>query len=213
LFASLEGDKGVTFMKKRLFALLLTAFIATGSAFAINWKSYPTPLAKNAMILSPMLDLGYTAWASGMDSNHFMLGGTVAFDYCLPINFPLSVGLQVGFEGVMGQTLKGSAYIPVLARVAWHPNWGVKGLDTYVMVKVGFSHALNYGDMKDYAGSDMGNGAAFGVDAGVRYFFTKMIGVFGEVGYTDYLITKNGFAAYGNQFFSVGASFKFGGKK
>jgi hypothetical protein len=102
-----------------------------------------------------------------------------------------------------------------LARVAWHPNWEVKGLDTYILFKLGVG--LGFWGGKDKPdGITNPAGLSFSADLGCRYFFTDAIGAFLEFGYEYYFLSyeyKVGnysykWSAFADKFITLGVTFK-----
>jgi hypothetical protein len=117
------------------------------------------------------------------------MGGNIYIDYLLPISIPLSLGFEFGADTssltVNGGTDKVLA-IPLLLRAAYHFDLFPK-LDLYVVGKAGYALGfITSGPSKDYV--DSSGGFAFGIDAGVAYYFTSLIGVFAEAGFDDYMI-------------------------
>jgi hypothetical protein len=116
------------------------------------------------------------------------IGGNIYLDYLLPINIPLSLGVEVGadsasltFQGEEDKVLA----IPLLVRAAYHFDFFPK-LDFYLVGKLGYTFGfLTSGPDKD--GFDRAGGVAFGVDAGAAYYFTSVLGVFAEVGFDGYM--------------------------
>jgi hypothetical protein len=202
---------------RKIAAVIILAALVAGSASALDFTTFPSPIEKGCLLISPNIGLGsfYSGWAS-----ETLFGGDVAVDYALPINFALTVGGELGFYG---SKLGGFAgydatvgLIPILGRVAWHPNWEVKGLDTYVMFKLGIG-------MGFWGGSDKPDGItnpfgfSYSFNIGGRYFFTDMIGAFLEVGYEYYFLDyeydlgKLGTYtahAFGDKFLTLGATFR-----
>jgi hypothetical protein len=192
-----------------ILALALVLGVTVGG-FSFDVHSFPDPIGKGDFLISGGFGLGKlypNYWHSSA-----LLGGSLAVEYALPINFALTVGGELGFSG---SNLKGySGYdsdislleIPVIARVAWHPNWEVKNLDTYVLAKIGYGFGVWAGDDN----WDNPNGFIFGTNIGVRYFFTQALGVFAEGGYEYHHLDSDGFApsAFGVKFITLGLTLK-----
>jgi hypothetical protein len=155
--------------------------------------------------------------------NYFLFGGHLAMDYVLPTNFPLTIGLEAGFSGAKisapsVNTFSGSLRaIPILARVAWHPNFGIKNLDTYALLKLGYTIGFFGGEITDKLTiNKQPSGFTIGFKIGARYFFTEHLGIFGEFGYeralASYDFTAPGFYAYGGapiqRFSTIGITYK-----
>jgi len=90
------------------------------------------------------------------------------------------------------------------ARASWHINFGAKNLDTYVTLGLGWLiWTLEY-DWKKGKQSDMYLPSLWGdtdysqffydVRVGLRYFFSKNIGIYAEVGYNVISIVGVGLA-------------------
>jgi hypothetical protein len=78
-------------------------------------------------------------------------------------------------------------------RFGYHFNWGVEKLDTYAVTTTGWIfHAGDYYTYFNRYGSFL-----FGINIGVRYFFTDWFGLWAEAGYTSFSL------------FDIGVSFKF----
>ncbi|MDR2193587.1 MAG: outer membrane beta-barrel protein [Treponema sp.] len=166
---------------------------------------------------------------SGSDLDYFGgglgYGGNIYADYILPINIPLSLGVEAG-----GDTAKlDAAYndtilaVPVLARVAYHFDIMPK-LDLYVVGKIGICFVLWQGEQLDWLKDTQGYtvktppGLGFGFDVGVAYYFTSTLGAFAEAGFDRYnfstTISGNGEPARKlkspfNRFLTVGISVRF----
>jgi hypothetical protein len=83
--------------------------------------------------------------------------------------------------------------LPLLLRVGYHPDIGVKNLNLYLLGKAGYT-LFGY------------SGFAFGFDLGVRYFFMPAFAVFAELGYerlspVNFRIFTIGFTMDGFSFF------------
>ena len=71
------------------------------------------------------------------------------------------------------------------ARGAYHYGWGVKGLDTYAGVPIGFGFSIHQNKDNDHNTSSVDFFPNAGFFAGAAYYFTDRFGVFGEVGYNS----------------------------
>ena len=175
-------------LMKKIFMILLVLAVVGGTAFAFDVKSHPAPIGKGSFMISPTFGIG-TYYYSGA-----VISFMAQFDYALPINFGLTIGGEVGFAMTTysgwgyGYTYKPFA-IPILARVFWHPNFEVKGLDPYVGLKMGLAIGILGGTKKygDYEAKGR-SGFAMGFNVGCRYLFNNSIGVFGELGYDQYWV-------------------------
>ena len=194
-------------MKKIVLVLLILSVVG-GSAFAFDINSFPDPIEENQILISPTFHLG-SFFGYGVT-----LGITAAGDYALPIPVALMVGAEVGVAFVAASYTP--ILIPILARVSWHPNFEVENLDVYVRTKLGYS--IGFGSSSYSTG--WGGGFSWGVSSGVRYFFTEMIGIFGELGWDSYGVSysSNYYYSYRYRYnywvytyFHTGVTFKVGG--
>lgn len=168
---------------KKLVLILLVLVVVGGSAFAFDIHSFPAPIEKGNLMITPMVGIGRYWWGG------FALAIPVAIEYALPINFALSVGGETGvaFGFTGGDSFYGTAIlVPIMAKVAWHPNFEVNKLDTYIALKMGVAISFLAGASEVVKG---GVGFAWGFDLGVRYFFTPKFSISGELGYDYYMIT------------------------
>lgn len=208
---------------KRVRGILVLALVFGAAAFGFSFdvRSFPSPIRKGSVLISGGFGIG--AFTSGISYTDYsaLMGGTVAVDYALPINFALTVGGETGYYGSRLKTVTdydpdvSVGEIPIIARVAWHPNWEVRNLDTYVLLKIGYGIGFWFGDDVGDAIKNF-HGLIFGSNIGVRYFFTPIIGVFAEGGYEfqylTYKVEAGGFSekwrAAGVKFLTLGVSFK-----
>jgi len=204
---------------KKFVLVLLILMAVVGSVYARPDLSifpiFPSPIQRGNVLLSPVIGLGVGV---GWGFVGFGMSVTVAADYALPI--PLMVGLETGAVFIFSSGAP--VGIPIMARVSWHPNWGVKNLDTFVRFKIGY----NIGVGGEVFGGKYIGGLALGFSIGARYFFSDLIGVFGELGWNGYWFGyKWDSTHFGTRytaswpmgtFFSTGVTFKlkgFGGGK
>jgi hypothetical protein len=214
--------------KSKMLRGILVLALVFGTAvagFSFDGKTFPDPIQKGSILISPGFGLG-TFWPGiAGSSNSTLVSGTVAVDYALPINFPLTVGGEICFSG--SRVKSWGAYdpdssflgIPLIARAAWHPNWEVKNLDTYLLVKLGYDIGFWGGDYGDIAENP--HGVVFGTNIGIRYFFTSSIGAFVELGYEYHFLRweyenhsawgRGIWPAFGTKFLTLGVTFKAGG--
>jgi len=206
-------------MKKIVLVLLILVVIG-GTAFSFDIHSFPDPIQKNSILLSPTFHFGFSGvagWSSY--SSLFSFGLTVAADYALPIPVALAVGLEFGFASNF-EDFSDGVTLPILVRVSWHPNFEVRGLDPYVTMKLGYSIGVgNWGYESKYWSS---GGFSYGFNVGCRYFFNDIIGIFGELGYDRYAVgsydfdygfwgSRDYYTYYYYAFFHFGVTFRLGG--
>jgi hypothetical protein len=184
---------------KKIFLVLLAAAGFLHSLAAMEWTSFPGPVQKGGFLLSSSFGFGtYISGSSKHHENSPAFTGIISVDYALPVNFPLTLGFETGYlwsnptiDLLPGMTLQFTDvyphYVPFTARLAWHPNWRIKKLDTYIVGKAGFGLLLWTGNTSiegnrwfDY---ENGYGHILGIDIGCRYFITDRIGLYVEGGY------------------------------
>ncbi|MDR2493959.1 MAG: hypothetical protein LBD24_01930 [Spirochaetaceae bacterium] len=161
---------------------------------------YPEPISAGNWLLD--IGVGF-----GLGSNHSIIIPPLlfTFEYALPIGgLPFSLGGLVGFAwshwegkswyptyGYNTTYIQDWFHIPVGFRIAYHFNWGVKNLDTYVTTTLGVDIMIYDGYYKKSDGSKGDsydnnvsgfNWFMFGTHIGARYYFTPVIGAFLELG-------------------------------
>jgi hypothetical protein len=179
-------------MKKlRLLALSLVLIAGTAvSAFAIDFTAYPDSFKQGNLAINAGVGLG-----SALYGNTVIPPLSATVDYALPIaKLPFSVGGLVGFTSSeykydyasWGSYKYNYSIIALGARLGYHFNLDVKNLDTYVGTMLGYYIvSASYSGTGIYSSSGGSAGAstfAWGGYAGARYFFTKNIGAFAELG-------------------------------
>ncbi|MDR2519423.1 MAG: hypothetical protein LBD13_08455 [Spirochaetaceae bacterium] len=178
-----------------IFCLANTPASAWDASYLLQ---YPEPIQAGNWLL----DVGVGFGLGG--ANTLIPPILFTFEYALPLGgLPFSLGGLVGFawshyEGNSwyyspSQTkyIQDWFHIPVGFRIAYHFNWGVKNLDTYVTTTLGADIMIYDGYHKKPDGS---KGASYdntatafdwlmiGTHIGARYYFTPMIGAFLELG-------------------------------
>ncbi len=181
-------------MLKRTVLVLAVLFFTTASMlFAQDWKNY-----------SPAYKEGDIAIQAGVSL--IPLGGffgtttipplSISADYAVRIaELPLSFGGFVGYSAskyeYYSYATLSYTYLLMGARAAYHVDLGVKNLDSYAGVMLGYNIVTAKWD--DNAWSDYYNAGSsyvvYGAYVGARYFFTKNLAAFGEAGYGMGLIT------------------------
>ncbi|MDR0302327.1 MAG: porin family protein [Treponema sp.] len=195
---------------KRTACVLACGLLLSVSAFSDDLKG------------SFILGAGFTAGQlkpnlSGIE-NTLLMGGRLHADYAV-LQW-LSIGIESGFSGApIGDTDFSAGVVPVLARVAWHP-FALQNLDPYLVGKAGYGVGFWTKEGTDYNWTDPYGAFVWGVDVGVRYFFTKVIGAFIEAGYEcqhidwehpGMEVPKWEGAANGRTYATLGLTVKFGG--
>jgi hypothetical protein len=159
------------------------------------------------------------------------LGGNVYLDYFLPIDIPLSLGIETGVD-ISGISIRLDTtfsetimVIPILIRAAYHFDLFSK-LDLYLLGKIGYVFGEWKGGFKDYLEKQekitfgaVPSGMAFAFDLGAAYYFTSVFGIFVEGGFDHYGLTIKGkkegssdvleFETQLKRFLTAGLSIKF----
>jgi hypothetical protein len=182
---------------KKIFLVLVALLVMGVAVSAFDLWSFPSPISAGNILVSPTFNYGrYYTWSSA-------LGVSVSVDYALGF-FPLTVGGEGGITFLTGSGWTGSSFmtVPIFGRVAWHPNWEIPNLDTYIMLKLGFALVLDDG---------ASGGFASGGSVGGRYFFSKSMGAFAEFGYDNIPVHTDWYswAAYIRTFVHAGVTFRF----
>ncbi|GHU48093.1 hypothetical protein FACS1894200_04530 [Spirochaetia bacterium] len=147
------------------------------------------------------------------------IGGNISFDYRLPSSPSLSLGGEIGIHDspLFSATVNGNRSsdvsvlaIPMLFRAAYHFDLPIPQLDFYLVGKIGW--AFGFVSYTSYTSSDISiddpDGFAFGIDVGAAYYFTPSLGVFGELGFDDYMLSADVGDAPFYHFLTLGLSLK-----
>jgi len=208
---------------KKFFVLVLFAVLVCGGLFGFDAMSFPDAVPQGSILINGSFDLGTSkVTVLGTSKSPVMIGGTFSLDYALPTSFPLTLGAEIGVESASEDISYGRSSvtinlltIPIMARIGWHPNFEVENLDVYLMAKIGGAFGVVSSDpsgIKDYV--DNPGGFAIGFDIGCRYFFTPAFGLYGEFGWTGYLMhgdikdSNSSYDATGNKILSLGITVK-----
>jgi hypothetical protein len=193
-------------MKKGVLILVL-AVIAAEGAFAQTWyDSYAPGIDESKVFINAGIGYGFSSYLLGIPPI------SVSADFKLPVKAPITVGGTAALSTWRYSTSAGvpDSNVDVTwmnigfgARGAYHFNFA-KNLDTYAGLTLGYviqTADVKYGSAYDsmpkpttYTGVPF---FLFGANVGARYFFTKNIGAYLELGYS------------GLQVVSVGLSVKF----
>ncbi|MDR2069988.1 MAG: hypothetical protein LBP81_01020 [Treponema sp.] len=179
----------------KLLGIIVIGAVIPASAFALDWKAYPDAIKAGNIIVNAGVGFGTPLYGS-MSIPPLIL----SIDYALPIGgIPFTLGGFFGFnqskykyDYIAGYgytyTYTGTAFG---ARLAYHPNFGVKNLDVYATFALGY---YLYGAKAEYTGEwptgTLKTSPAkydtfyWGGNLGVRYFFTPKIGAWAELGYS-----------------------------
>jgi hypothetical protein len=180
-------------MKKKIGVALVLAFVAGGGVFALDWAAYPDSITSGKIAINAGIGFGTPLYG-----NRGIPPISISVDYALPLGgLPFTLGLLGGFttsEYKAGAGGLDYAYsytgIAIAGRFGYHPNLGVKNLDAYADIALGY---YIYSAKAEYSGNwptgtkpDPTDYSTFywGFNLGGRYFFTNAIGAFLEFGYS-----------------------------
>jgi len=175
--------------------VLLFTFIPKVSVFSQNNET-----AK--FYISGGIGLGTFSFPYTFDNYDFKVGLLnglgLSFDYTLPMEFPLSIGIgvdvmqaEVDSKATTANLSPKITMTAIMARAAWHPDlFHNDKIDTYLLAKLGFA----FGGLQDTYEQPNSNttemdvsqkpaGLAVGLDVGMRYFFGNHFGIFTEIGF------------------------------
>ena len=154
---------------------------------------------------------------SGID-NTILMEGRLHADYAI-LQW-LSIGIESGFSTAqIGNTDFSVGVVPIIARISWHP-FSLQNLDPYIVGKAGYGFGFWTKNGTDYNWTDPCGGFVWGIDLGMRYFFSQAIGVFIEAGYECQCFgwehpgmetAKWEDAANGHSYVTLGLTIKLGG--
>lgn len=180
-------------MKKKIGLALALTVIVGGGAFALDWTAYPDSIKAGNIIINAGIGLGTPLYGDMV-----IPPISVSADYALPLGgLPFTLGLLGGFTTSEYKWDHPAGYgytdsytgIAIAGRFGYHPNLGVKNLDVYADIALGYygypAKAEYYGTWPG-AKSDPGDYSRFywGFNLGARYFFTNTVGAFLELGYS-----------------------------
>jgi opacity protein-like surface antigen len=191
-------------MKKKFFAVLVLVVIAGGGVYAQNWyDSYAPGIAESKVFINAGVGYGFSAYSMGIPP----IG--VSVDFKLPIKQPITIGGTAAFStwknstnvwGVSNSEIDVTyTNIGIGVRGAYHFNL-LKNLDTYAGITLGYviqKTDVTYGSAYGGFQPTYEDGASFiliGGNVGARYFFTKNIGAYLELGYSGLQVASIGLA-------------------
>ena len=177
---------------KGLFLILVLAIITVSGAFAQTWyDSYASGIENNKLFINVGIGFGPTSgYTMGIPPI------SASLDYKLPIDLPITIGAMAAYT-----TWKYSVGIPSIYKIdVTYTNigFGVRGmyhfnfmenLDTYAGLTIGYViQSAKAETSGSYGSYDTGyDGVSFflwGGNIGARYFFTDLVGVYFELGYS-----------------------------
>jgi hypothetical protein len=177
----------------KLLGIIVIGAALPASAFGVDWKAYPDSIKSGNIIANAGVGIG-TPLYGDMTIPPLILN----VDYALPMGgIPFTLGGFFGFNQSKYEWISGLGYDYTTtytgtafgARLAYHPNFEVKNLDAYATFALGY---YLYGAETKYTGEWLGAKTKpanrdtfyFGFNLGARYFFTPVVGVWGELGYS-----------------------------
>lgn len=156
-------------MKKILLPVL---FFCTSFLFALE-TSYPVILNNGTILINS--GIGFGRRIKNDHTPRLCPPLTVSIDSAIPVaGLPWTVGLTTGYFSE-ANSLEKYHYLPIGGRTAYHLNFNVPRLDTYILLTLGA--ALSY----ENGGFDSAY-FWYGINAGGRYFFHPNIGAYMELG-------------------------------
>jgi hypothetical protein len=188
----------VDYMKNlaKLLAIVFIGAALPASAFGVDWKAYPDSIKAGNIIVNAGVGVGTPLYgkmtipplvvnvdyALPMGGIPFTLGGFFVFNQSTFEEEWIGASSRYGYI----HTYTGTAFG---ARLAYHPNFEVKNLDAYATFALGY---YLYGATTKYTGEWLVSKSKpanydtiyFGFNLGARYFFTPVVGVWGELGYS-----------------------------
>jgi hypothetical protein len=186
-------------MKKLVFVVLILAVIAAGGAFAQGkewYNSYAPGVEESKLLINAGIGFGVLPYKLSLPPI------SASIEYA-GLNIPLSIGGYFGiakYEEDVGFYHYSGTMMGIGARAAWHFNFA-KNLDTYVGLNLGWmiwNQTNEYTLLGRKVTTEFDYSAVYyAFNIGTRYFFTKNIGAYAELGYSPISII------------SVGLSLKF----
>jgi len=179
-------------MKKKIIVALLILVAFVGSASAFDFLSAADGIKDSSIFINLGVGFGVGTYADEI----VLPPVQASVEYLLPIGIPLSVGgfFEMGIWSNNGNvnTYNGKWDETRMAfggKVSWHVDLGLKNLDLYVSLKLGYMlwsvvneyTSYYYGKQKIESSYD---DLFYGFALGARYFFTEAIGIYLEAGYS-----------------------------
>jgi hypothetical protein len=189
-------------MWKRLSIVLVLATLVAGGVSAEWYNSYAPGIADSKVLINAGIGYGFSSYGMGIPPI------SVSADFKLPIKAPITLGATGAISTWTYSTGGGNYAIDVTytnigfgARGAYHFGFA-KNLDTYIGATLGYviqSADVKYGSYYDTPGVtktayDGVSFFLFGANIGARYFFTKNIGAYLELGWSGLQVASVGLA-------------------
>jgi hypothetical protein len=182
-------------MKRDLFRLIfggvLFLGIAAGSVSAADFAAYPNAIGQGDIVINAGVGFGTPVYG-----NMTIPPISVSVDYALPIGgLPFMVGGLAGFNrskwSGVGYTYTYTG-IALAGRFGYHPDLGVKNLNAYTNMSLGY-YIYNGKSSNEYSPASYSR-FYWALNLGARYFFTSAIGAFVELGYSELSFVSAGVA-------------------
>jgi len=177
---------------KRIVLILVLAFVVGGGLFAVDWKSYPDSIQPGNFLINVGVGLGEVYGDAVIPPLSLIV------DYGLPIGgLPFTVGGMFSFATSKDRYMAVDweyTYMVFAARLSYHPDFGVKKLDAYATLTLGYYIWSWKVPSGVYKGSYDDGAFYFGGNLGARYFFTEKFGAFLELGYSSLTYATIGLA-------------------
>jgi hypothetical protein len=173
-------------MKKiPLFALLLC--LTAVSAFSQN-AGYPGMMNNGTFLLNGGIGFGQALTSKVKLTPLTITGDSAIPFFSLPFTFGFALGFSTEDDRVSTSSKTenwSSSNIALGLRLAYHINWNLKKLDTYVLLTMGdilaWETYLNSVDNTKNKRDDLHQIFWFGLGAGARYYFVPRFGVYSEL--------------------------------
>jgi hypothetical protein len=189
-------------MKKRVFAVLVLAIVVVGGIFAQEKKwynSYAPGIEGSKIFVNTGIGFGILPYKMSIPPI------SASVEYGLA-NIPLSIGGYFGITGYNEELSAYSSYKGTLvgfgAKASYHFNF-FKNLDPYASLVLGwlvYNQEVTstvpgipglYSETTVTADNDL-SAFYYGFNLGARYFFTKNIGAYVELGYSAVSVVSAG---------------------
>jgi hypothetical protein len=188
-------------MKKILVFVMALLCFSGASVFAAEPLSFPSIVKPGNIIANAGVGL-FNSLALRNRGTQVVLPLSLSVEYALPIGVPLSVGAVIGFTSSErtggsgdGEYTFSWTVFSIGAKAAYHFNWAIQNLDTYLALTLGgnvMSANTEYDEtyykaytVKPSAGDPVSS-FLFGLEIGARFFFNPNIGIFIEEGFNTF---------------------------
>jgi hypothetical protein len=166
-------------MRKLSLCVLLAACLAGHSLSARDFFDYADGMGPGNLLVNAGFGFGASSYGLGMPLS-------ASVDYLNTwIGMPMSFGGLIGFVTAnRGPGSIPSSILMLGARLGWHFDLGAGAGDIYGTLTVGYIFSVDE-DSSSYK-APVSESFLFGLTVGVRHFFTDVIGVYLEGGYSNF---------------------------